>query len=774
MKLKGKNNRGFKKIITRIFVFITFSCLIFFILHFIFPFRVYKPYSTAVYDRKGRLLHAYLSQDDKWRIHVKVNEVNGLMKEMLVRKEDRYFHYHPGINPVSILRAGINNLIYRKRTSGASTITMQVARMIEKRPRTFSSKIIEAFRALQLEIKYNKDEILEMYLNLLPYGGNIEGVKSASILYFGKGPELLSPAESVLLAIVPNRPSSLNPGKYNEKLVTERNKWLKRLASEKLIDSEELQDALIEDVNVKRKPLPDHAPHLSRRLKNNLYYLSEINSTIDLDIQYKVQQLCSLYLNRMNAKSIRNASIIVIDNLNSQVIAYSGSQDFNDKSSYGEVDGVTAVRSPGSALKPLVYALAFDKGNITPLSMMDDVPVNYNGYAPENFDSRFHGKISASSALAHSLNIPAVDLLSKITVPAFVDMLGDCGFKTIKKQKRHLGLSAILGGCGVSLEEMGSLYSAFANGGYLSPLKYVLSDTSKIKRQVCSESASYILTEILSKNDRPDLPNLFESSLHVPRIAWKTGTSYGRRDAWSIGFNKRYTVAVWAGNFDGTGVPELSGADIATPLLFQVFNSIDYNSGNEWFRPTKELDYRYVCPQTGNIPGEFCTDKVMDWYLPGISETKICDHIIEKKVSPDERISYCTNCEPEAGYKRLLYENPSPALRKYYAENHIPVKLPPEHNPACTRIFNGLAPQIISLSNAHEYIVEKEELKNFELSANVASDVEIIFWYVNDRFIGKCNAADKLFFTPSAGKYKISCTDDKGRNSDIKIEVRFL
>ncbi|CAN5454091.1 penicillin-binding protein 1C [soil metagenome] len=748
--------------------------LIFAVLDATFPFHPAVKYSTIIYDRKGRLLQAYLSDDDKWRMPCTVKEVNPLLLKTLLQKEDKFFYFHPGVNPVAIFRAGWNNLFQGRRTSGASTLTMQVVRLLEPRNRTILNKMMESFRAVQLECHYSKNQILALYLSLAPYGGNVEGVKAASYIYFGKPPALLSPAEAVTLTIIPNRPSSLRPGKNNAFLLAERNKWLSRLALEQTLPPSQLQDALAEPLQLKRKNLPAEAPHLCRRLHFSQDKKIIIQSTLDNSIQQKVQQLCYNHVQRLHQYNIRNAAIIVIDNETREVLAYAGSQDFNDRIGSGQVDGVNSIRSPGSALKPLVYGMAFDAGWITPKSVVYDVPVNFAGYSPENFNSKFNGKVTSEQALAFSLNIPAVDLLDKVTVPTFTSRLASCGFVGIQRQASQLGLSAILGGCGVTLEELAASYCTIANNGKYRPLVYTIDSRRRsTDKQMMSSAAAFFLTEILTKPNRPDLPNLFESSLHIPKVAWKTGTSYGRRDAWSIGFNKKYTVGVWAGNFDGTGVPELTGADMATPLLFQVFNSIDYNSTNKWFAAPAEVDLRYVCPETGMIPGDLCADKVMDYFIPGVSSMEPCHHLKEIAVSADEKFSYCINCMPEAGYKKKLYVNPPPELLRYYTDNQIPVSLAPEHNQKCERIFEGKAPRIISLNADQEYLIEKEEPKQLELKCAASADVQSVFWYINDRFIRKAKPGESAYFMPEEGMMKISCSDDKGRNKDIKIKVTF-
>ncbi|MBL0342156.1 MAG: hypothetical protein IPP71_15310 [Bacteroidetes bacterium] len=416
--------------------------------------------------------------------------------------------------------------------------------------------------------------------------------------------------------------------------------------------------------------------------------------------------------------------------------------------------------------------MAIDKGILTPATVLQDVPVNISGYTPENFNSHCNGLIVASKALAFSLNIPAVDLLNKTGLSDFTNTMKRSGFQSIRKD-RELGLSVILGGCGVRPVELAAMYSAFANGGEYMPLKYVTTDTLQRSSQMVSAAASFMITEMLTGLIRPDLPNNSESSMHVPKIAWKTGTSYGRRDAWSVGYNKSYTILVWVGNFSGEGVPELTGADMATPLLFELFNTIDYNSGSNWYSAPKSASIRWVCSQSGMPPGENCEDQIMDYFIPGISAYKNCSHLREVYVSPENKISYCMRCLPEVGYKKVLLPNLLPAISTFYMQNGIAFEKTPPHNPECARLFTENAPAITSPINSKSYLLEKNAAQQLKLTCNTEADISKVFWYINDRFLMSSKPGEPAFFVPDEGICKISCSDDKGRNSDISISVDF-
>lgn len=745
--------------------------LIFLLLNFIFPLREVTDYSQLVTADDGTVLCAYLNKDDKWRMYTELDEITPELSKAIVYKEDKYFYYHIGVNPAAIIRAAYNNIAQGRRTSGASTITMQVARLLYPAKRTYLNKALEIFRAFQLEWKYSKKEILQLYLNLVPYGSNVEGVKSATLLYLGKTPGQLSLAEITALSIIPNRPISLALGKSNFVIEKERNKWLQRFKDEEVFDTRLIEDAFLEPFEAVRRPAPNFAPHFARRMVAQTGYAPIIKTNLQLNKQLEVEAITQNYIQRLKHIGIHNAAVMVVDNTTRNVLCYVGSADFSDPTDGGQVDGVVAVRSPGSALKPFLYAKTFEMGLATPKTTINDVPLNIAGYEPENYDEKFHGRISLEQALALSLNIPAVKLLDEVGVDVFTQELVRANFRSVKRQKKNLGLSLILGGCGVTLEEMATLYSAFANYGNYSPLNYLAGDSIALKMQLLSPEATYMVTNVLTLITRPDLPNNFHSSPHLPKIAWKTGTSYGRRDAWSIGYNRRYTVAVWVGNFSAAGVPQLSGAEIATPLLFSIFNKIDYNSMQHWYSPPKKIDIRNVCSHTGDVPAHYCEDLVQDFYIPGISRTVVCNHKKMIAVSADSSISYCTTCQPAHGYINKLYDNLSPQLVAYYESQKISYPKIPPHNPQCLRVFKDNAPQITSPANGTNFLIEAADPQKVMLSAAVPTDVKFLYWYINDKFYQKTTAQQPVFFTPNTGRIKISCADDKGRNSDVYITV---
>lgn len=745
-----------------------------FLLNFFFPLKVQLNYSPLVTASDGTVLHAFLNHNQKWRMKTELEEITPTLQTAIVYKEDKYFYRHPGVNPAAIFRALFNNTIRGKKTSGASTITMQVARLLEPKERTYGNKLVEIFRAFQLEWYFSKAEILQFYLNLAPYGSNIEGVKSAALLYFQQPPNYLSLAQTVTLAIIPNRPTSLVLGKNNDAILKERNRWLQYFQLEGLFPEKEIEDALQEPLIAKRHAAPKFAPHFSYRLLRQYPQQPIIRTNLDRQKQTKTEVLTNNYVQRLHSLGITNASVLVIDNRTRQVVSYVGSSDFDDAENYGQVDGIRAIRSPGSTLKPFLYALAFDRGLITPKMTLTDVPTDFGGYQPENFDKKFNGNITVEKALAYSLNVPVVKILEQMGVNIFVQQLKQAGFEQVKKDERKLGLSSVLGGCGVKLEELANLFSTFANEGKYAPLQWIKTDSLAKSIPIFSPSAAYLTTEILAQLTRPDLPNTYASSMHLPKIAWKTGTSYGRRDAWSIGYNKQYTIAVWVGNFNGVGAPALSGTDIGTPLLFDLFNALDYNSSNDWYTPPAALAFRSVCTESGLAPEEFCQNEQMDYFLPGITQTPKCSHLRRMFVSADEQFSYCRDCLPQNGYIKEFYPNEPRELVAFYERERIPYQKLPAHNPACSRVFAENAPFIASPADGSEYLVEREEKQQILLSAQADKEVKKVYWYVNDKFYKEAGVHEKVFFQPEPGQLKISCADDKGRSSDCFVQVKYL
>lgn len=711
---------------------------------------------------------AYLTPDDKWRLRAELKELSPEFVEIILFKEDKYFYAHPGVNPFAVVRALWYNTVAGKRTSGASTITMQVARLLEPRPRTYRSKLVEMFRALQLEWSLSKEEILALYVNLLPYGGNVEGVKSAAWLYFGAPPGALSLSQAVILAVAPNRPGTLDLAENNPALKQARDQWLGRLLDAGLFSESEIAAALAEPVRPERRAAPALAPHFCRKAAAEHPETADLYTTLDLRTQIPAQKVLQRYVERQYRNNITNAAALVIDNKTMQVKAWIGSADFYAKRFQGEVDGVTAARSPGSTLKPAVYALGIDLGLYTPKSVFLDVPFEAGGYAPENYDDQFRGRVTLEQALALSLNIPAVQALQKVGVDTFAAFMQNAGFRTIARDREKLGLSMILGGCGVSLAELVAFYAAFAREGRQSEIVYKQKEQPRRERRTFSPLTNYLVADMLTRPTRPDLPAGYLDSQSAPRIAWKTGTSYGRRDAWAVGFNPRYTVGVWVGNFDGSGSPALSGADKAAPLLFELFNLLD-DSG-EWFARPATLPRRKVCAKTGLVPAESCENIIQDDYLPGISNAKKCTCRKWVWTNAEKTVAYCDACMPPQGVVKSSYSNTPPELAAFYRERNLPFDAPPPHNPHCRRVFQSAGLRIKSPTDGAEIWLSAGQ--KLLLRAQAPPGTSRLYWYADGKFLGTATAGEPFFYLPAEGKLRVVCADDQGRSHEIETHVR--
>ncbi|MBK9453376.1 MAG: penicillin-binding protein 1C [Bacteroidetes bacterium] len=745
------------------------SLVFFLLLDTFFPLPAPKPFSPEVRASDGSLLRCYLSKDDKWRMQVHLEDVPAELPKALIAKEDRWFYWHPGVNPLAIGRALFGNAASGARNSGASTITMQVARMMEPKPRTIWGKIQESFRAFQLEWHHSKTEILEMYMSYLPYGGNVEGVSAASHIYFDRPPSQLSLSQCVLLTVIPNRPNSLRPDANSPETRESRDKWLRRFSERGIFPAAQLTDALTETIPTERKEFAYHAPQFCEWVQRQAPE-STTQTTLSPKIQLLTQNLLGNHVRRVQASGISNGAAIVVDNRTMNVLAYCGSADFHNKAASGEVDGIHAVRSPGSTLKPFIYAMAFDQGILTPKMKLLDVPKEFSDFSPVNYDRQFRGEVSAEEALRHSLNLPAVRLLNDIGIHNFIWALREAGFASVSKHHKDLGLSLALGGCGATMEELVRAYAALANGGVLRPLRFLESEPQTNNgHRICSAEAAYMVTEILSGIQRPDLPPLFLSRSKLPKVAWKTGTSFGRRDAWSVGYNPRYTIGVWMGNMDGSPVLEMSGSKTAVPLMLDLFNAIDYDADKHWFSKPERLRERVVCAESGLPPAHTCTQLTKDLTIQGVTTSATCQRDREIFTNPEGTLQYCTACLPASGYQKRRFSNLNPELTLWMVRSSLDFQRPPAHNPECEGVFHVGGPEIHSPAQGETYFVEAGQ----ELLLQAAPDPEseMHYWFADGAFLGGCAAGERFFFAPQNGKIEVTCMDDKGRKRNVSIAI---
>ena len=550
-----------------------------------------KRYSTSLLDSDGKLMDVFLNDEEQWHIKIE-DDVESNFIDAVITYEDKNFYNHIGIDLLSIARAFVNNMKGMKR-SGASTITMQVAKMAIPKKRTYFNKYIEILHALKLELCLSKNDILKLYLNNAPYGGNIVGYGTAAKMYFQKDPRNLSWAECALLAVLPNSPGAMNMEKNHEKLISKRNYLLDKLYAKGKLTENQLSLSKQEPIPTKRYSFERVAPHLARRL-HNTNTTKVLRTTIDYELQKKMQEIVGSYADFTHSEGITNASMLIVENKTRNVKAYIGSQGFMDMENEGQVDGVVAKRSPGSILKPFLYALSIDEGLIAPESLVQDVPMYFANFNPQNANKRYTGMIEARHALISSLNIPFVHLLDQYGENKFYYFLKDLLSFEENNPERY-GLSLILGTKEFSVEDIAKLYTGLANYGKYTNLNYLVTDKNNNEKTMFSEGSSFLTLDTLKELVRPGLNNLYKWK---EPISWKTGTSFGKRDAWACGMTPDYTVVVWVGNFSGKSSDNLSGVISGGRLLFSVFQELT-NSNKRFEEPTDDIEYIKVDTVTG-------------------------------------------------------------------------------------------------------------------------------------------------------------------------------
>ena len=592
--------------------------LVAFALDRLFPLHLPAPDtgSTVVLARDGTPLRAFADSDGVWRYPTTAKQVSPLYLQALLNYEDRWFYRHPGVNPYALLRGLAGGLVHGRIVSGGSTLTMQVARIIQPIPHTFRGKLVQIFRALQLEAHLSKAQILDLYLNHAPFGGPIEGVEAASWAYLGKPAKRLSHAEAALLAVLPQSPSRLRPDRHPQAARAARDKVLRRMRDLGVWSSAEVRDAAIEPVVARSLRAPLSAALLAERLHREQPRARRIVSTIDANLQRAAEDRVSTYLSRLPAHT--SAALLVVDNATLEARVYVGTSDFANPQRHGYIDMVAAPRSPGSTLKPFLYGLALDDGLITSQSLLVDAPQDFGGYKPGNFDEAFSGPVSAAEALQRSLNVPAVDVLDRVGPARFMARLAAGGMDLGLPAGAQPNLSIILGGTATRLENLVGAYTALANGGIAGTPRYTKEQAAR-PRRLLSSGAAWIIRDILASNpaDVEGRPLAGAINRHAT-VAWKTGTSYGYRDAWSIGVTDRWTVGVWIGRPDGTPSPGQYGAVTALPLLFRIVDMLPARGGHARAQPAS-VSRRDICWPLGgafeNTPASLCRQRRSAWVL---------------------------------------------------------------------------------------------------------------------------------------------------------------
>ena len=721
------------------------------------------PYSTVVTDRNEELLGARIASDGQWRFPPR-NTTPEKIKECLITFEDKHFYHHWGVNPFAIGRAFYQNVKNKRIVSGGSTLTMQTIRLARNESRTFREKLIEMIWATRLEFRASKEEILSMYISHAPFGGNVVGLDAAAWRYFGHSADDLSWAESAMLAVLPNAPAMIHLSKGRKTLLDKRNRLLKQLLEKKTIDSSTYELAISEPLPDEPHPLPQIAPYLVSRFyqeRNGEYS----RSTINKGIQTQIEDLAERWSNEFRRSDIRNLAILVIDIPSNQVVAYCGNVHFDQKQGGNQVDVIQAPRSTGSILKPFLYYAMLQEGSLLPDMLLPDVPVNINGFTPQNFSMQFEGAVPASEALARSLNIPAVTMLQRYGVPKFHSFLQQIGLKTINRSSSHYGLSLILGGAEATLWDVTNAYAMMGRSLLQLPQRScsLLLPTSRITESTdpFQPGAVWQTFDALKEVNRPEEID-WKSIPSMQTIAWKTGTSYGFRDAWAVGVTPRYAVGVWVGNATGEGKPGLVGAQTAGPVLFDIFNLLPSSS---WFtRPAGIFVEAEVCRKSGHLKGRFCDETDTLLVLPAGLRTEACPyhHLVTLSANESQRIyENCANTEPTL---RKSWFTLPPVWEWYYKQHHPEYKPLPPFKAGCGEDTFQPMQFIYPPMNARIKLPKQLDGSKGFLTVELAHNNPnaSVFWHLDETYQAQTQDFHKISLQPAAGKHSLTAVDGEG------------
>jgi penicillin-binding protein 1C len=744
-------------------------------------------YSPVILDEAGEILRVFLNSKEQLHFPPELQAANGApangapangalansalangapakLKSAVLCYEDRHFYSHLGIDPRAVLRALAQNIRGGETVSGASTITMQVARLMGGRSRTLPNKILESLQALKLEILYSKEDILQLYLNHAPYGGNIVGYQTACYSYYAKSPQTLTWAEAAALAILPNSPGLISPQKNRKIFIDKRNRLLLRLKDEGQFGPEELALAMKEPVPDHRLIYPFGAPHLAEFLRARSRKAGVIRTTLSSEIQKLAEEVLSYHMDHITTLGIANAAVLVAETESGKVRAYIGSNDYFDAAKDGQVDGVQSFRATGSVLKPFLYALAMDEGCLLPQTLLLDIPSQFGSFSPHNADLRYRGLVPAAEALIRSLNVPAVRLLSDYGVDRFYLFLKQAGLKRLFRPPQDYGLSLILGGAEASLFELASLYRGLARSGRFSPLRLVEDAPAAQELRLISPGAAYLTLEILKELFRPGAEYYWRSYQSGRPLAWKTGTSFGQKDAWSIGVSPCWTVAVWIGNFSGEGNANLKSTTLAAPLLFDLFNSLPPNAG--WFSPEPGImDVERICRQTGFRAGPDCEDVQGVSAPAGHRPLPLCPYHKKFFVTLDGKYRVNSRCwEPGAYTRETRLVFPAEVVQYLRDQGRILERIPPLL-PGCTGNRNMAVLRLVyPEEGAHIWIPRDLDgsYQKVTLRAAHGEGSQILYWYMDRRYLGQTEKQHTQSLSLSRGWHLVEVWDRQG------------
>lgn len=796
----------------RVFVFLIL-CLVGQVFYLILPRPLFdEPNSTVLLDRGGNLLGARISADQQWRFPT-IDKVPDKFRKAILNYEDRYFYYHPGINPAALVRAAYLNIRQGRVVSGGSTLTMQVIRLARKNPgRTYLQKAVETFLAFRLEFSFSKDEILRLYASHAPFGGNVVGLDAASWRYFGVDPQNLSWGEAATLAVLPNSPGLIYPGRNPRQLLAKRNALLDQLLRRGVIDEATCRLAKSETLPLKPFSIPQWAPHLLERAIKDGFRGQKTVTTLDRDLQERVAGILTIHENRLKANYIRNAAALVLDVNSGNVLAYCGNMPGGGSENGSQVDIITAPRSTGSILKPFLYAAMLHDGLLLPNTLVPDIPTQISGFIPENYNLTYDGAVPAKNALSRSLNIPAVKMLQTYGYEQFYALLRKMGMTTLVKPARHYGLALILGGAEATLWDLAGIYASMArtlnslspsgpggpdndgwpeeagtpqstrqkknagNSGFHPPC-YVTGKPAgpQIRQQgtASPDPASIWLTfEAMIEVSRPDEEIHWRHFASGRKIAWKTGTSFGNRDAWSIGVTPDHVVAVWVGNASGEGRPGLTGITAAAPVLFDIFQLLPASA---WFtQPDCTMIRIPVCRYSGHRPSAVCDVIDTMWVQKAGARTSPCPY--HQIIHLDNTGTWQVNSDCEAAEN--MQHVPwfiLPPVQEWYFRNKNPFyKILPPFRKDCTAADTRRNMEIIyPKNNSRIYIpIELDGTPGSAVFKVAHRDgTARIYWHLDDRFMGITTAVHQLALKPGKGMHHLTLVDQGGESLRISFEV---
>ncbi|MFV9551719.1 penicillin-binding protein 1C [Algibacter sp. PT7-4] len=755
---------------------------------FCLPKQLFKtPTATVITSTENELLGAQIARDGQWRFpYNKV--VPEKFKACIIQFEDEYFYSHPGFNPVSIFKALRDNLKSGSIKRGGSTITQQVIRLSRKgQKRTYIEKLKEIILASRLEIRDSKETILAYYSSNAPFGGNVVGLDAASWRYFNRNANQLSWAESATLAVLPNAPSLIYPGKNQKHLLLKRNRLLKKLLNNSIIDSLTYQLAVAETLPLKPYRLPQTAPHLLQKVAKK-HHGKRVKTTINANLQKRVNYIVKTHYNQLKQNEIHNAAVLVLNVKTRQVLAYIGNTPTN-KNHQKDVDIINKPRSTGSILKPFLYASMLDSGNLLPNSLVADVPTQFGSYNPENYNKTYDGAVPASKALSRSLNVPAVRMLHEFGLDRFFHYLKQLNLKDLKYNANHYGLSLALGGAESNLWDLCKSYAALSStlnhfsdnsstyfsNEFCEPT-FLASKTinfgKKTNDKTLFDAASIYLTyESLKEVNRPESDESWEFFDDSKHIAWKTGTSFGFRDAWAIGSTKDYVVGVWVGNADGEGRPGLVGVQTAAPILFDVFNLLP---NSNWFdKPFDEMQQVFICKQSGYRASQYCINVEEKHIQISGLKTKPCPYHILVHLDKNETYQVNSSCENLDQIKHKSWFVLPPLMAHYYKTKNPFYKPLPKFKNDCLG-EHLITIEFIYPNKNNTVFLPKDfngETNNLILKIAHSKPESTVFWYIDNTFIGSTKTLHELAVKPKQGKHTVTVIDEFGNEAKQTFEI---